>query len=128
MSSHDMTFSTLFAGVVTNQPVAPPGGGQPQQAQPSMREMFGSMAPILLIVVVFFWMMKRSNKRRQGERNDLLAAIRPKDEVVTIGGVHGRVVQVSEETIVLCIDSDRGTRMTFTRSAISRKLGDESEG
>jgi len=130
MSSNDMMFSTIFAGSTRdadNQPGVPTGGNPPQKSPPSFTDMFSGMAPIALIVIVFFWMMSRSNKRRQNARNDLLSAIRPKDDVVTIGGVHGRVVQVSEETIVLCIDSDRGTRMTFTRSAVSRKLGDEEE-
>jgi preprotein translocase subunit YajC len=130
MSSHDITFGAVFAASTadaTKEGAVPNGGGQ-QDAPPRSGEGFGNFLPVLIVIMVlFFWFSSRSNKRRRNERTSMLAAIRPRDEVVTIGGIQGRVVEVSEETITLCIDSDRGTRMTFTRSAISRRLGEPEQ-
>jgi preprotein translocase subunit YajC len=102
---------------------APAGGaGAPAGGPKDLFTSLGPLLPIILIFVVFMWMMSRSQRKRDKERQALLEAIKPKDDVVTIGGIHGRVVKVDPETVVLRIDDDKDVKITMARSGISRIL------
>jgi len=101
-----------------------PAGGGGQAAGPSA--LF-SLAPIILIFLVFMWMMNRSQRKRDRERRELLNAVKPKDDVVTIGGIYGRVVKVDPETVLLRIDDDKDVKITVARSGISRIVGKDDK-
>jgi len=45
--------------------------------------------------------------------------------IVTIGGLHGLVVDLTDETVV--VEVDRGTKLRFDRSAIAREVGTKKE-
>jgi len=113
---------TVFAAEVGGAPAA----GGPSGA-PSGLQAIWSILPFVLILGAFFWMMSRSQKKRERARKEMLDAIRPKDDVMTIGGIRGRVMQIKEEEIVLRIDPDKDIRITMAKSAISRRLGDEPQ-
>ena len=81
------------------------------------------MLPIILILVAFFWLMHRSQKKKDQARQQMLDSIQPKDRVVTVGGIHGRVLEVKEDAFVLRVDDD--VKVTVSRGAISRKAADE---
>jgi len=99
-----------------------------QQPPAGWRDVFGSpMILFMVVIVLFFFMMSRSNKRQQREREEMLKAIKAKDDVITVGGLHGRVVQITDDTVVLRIDSDKDVKITITRAAISRKVGQPQE-
>jgi preprotein translocase subunit YajC len=99
--------------------------GAPQGAPPWQGLV--SFAPIVIILVLFFFFMHRSEKKRQRERDQMLESIQPRDKVVTIGGIYGRVVSIKGETMILCVDPDKDVRITVSKSAISRKLTDKGE-
>ena len=69
-----------------------------------------------LVVVMYFFMI-RPQQKRQKETKKFQEGIAKGETVVTIGGIHGKVVESNERTITL--DVDRGTKLTFERSAIS---------
>ena len=73
--------------------------------------------PVLLVVMYFFMIrpQKKQEKEAQAMRNSLSIG----DEVTTIGGIIGRVVNVKEETFVLETTKER-TRIRFERSALKR--------
>jgi len=85
-----------------------------------------SLVPFVLIIVVFFWLMSRSQKKREREYQQMLDSIKPKDDVVTRGGIHGRVVQVKDDEFVLRIDPEKDIKITIAKSGVARKLGEES--
>ena len=87
--------------------------------------MSGMLILMPLILIAFLWMSSRSQKRRERERQAVLDAIKPKDRVITVGGVHGRVVEIKDDSIVLRVDSDKDVRITVTKNSISRRVGDE---
>jgi len=97
-----------------------------QGAPPPGNPLFG-LIPFILIIVVFFWLMSRSQKKRERQRQEMLDSIKPKDDVMTIGGIRGRVVQIKGDEVVVRIDPDKDIKITMARSGISRKLGDEEQ-
>lgn len=73
--------------------------------------------PVLLVVMYFFMIrpQRKQEKEAQAMRNSLSIG----DEVTTIGGIIGRVVNVKEETFVLETTKER-TKIRFERAAIKR--------
>ncbi|KAA9331291.1 preprotein translocase subunit YajC [Hymenobacter busanensis] len=76
--------------------------------------------PILLLGVFYFFMI-RPQQKRAADAKKLREGLSKGTQVVTIGGLHGRIVELSDEKVTL--EVDKGTRLTFDRSAIARQLG-----
>ena len=77
---------------------------------------------IVIIVVMFgmmFWQSKKA-KQQQAERQDFRANLQPGTEVITIGGVIGKVVSVDTEYEEIVVDSE-GSQLRFGFNAISRE-------
>lgn len=78
---------------------------------------------LIVIVVVMFAMMfwqSRKAKQQQSERQDFRANLQPGTEIITIGGVIGKVVSVDTEYEEIVIDSE-GSMLRFGFNAISRE-------
>ncbi|MCB0494734.1 MAG: preprotein translocase subunit YajC [Cyclobacteriaceae bacterium] len=69
------------------------------------------------IAVVFYFFMIRPQQKKQKEQKKFLEEIKKGDSVVTIGGIHGKVYSLDDNTITL--EVDKSTKMTFERSSIS---------
>lgn len=80
-------------------------------------------SPIFLIVwmVVLFgimyFLMIRPQRKKQKEEKKMRENLQVGDEIVTIGGIHGRVISLKEETMVIESLSDH-SKMTFSRWAL----------
>lgn len=87
------------------------------EAEPSPT---GSILPTILMlvaVVAVFFFMSRSQKKQEREANDMRNSLMMGDEITTIGGIIGRVVKVTEETVVIETSKDR-TKLHILKSAI----------
>ena len=73
--------------------------------------MFGA------IIAIFYFLIIRPQNKKQKETQKMLAALKKGDKVVTIGGIHGTIQLVKEQTIIVKVDED--TKLEFSRSAIS---------
>ena len=81
----------------------------------------GAMPQFILIggiMLVFYFFMIRPQQRRQKEQRVFLEKMKKGTPVVTIGGIHGKVYEVTGETVTLEVDN-KGTKMTVSRGAIS---------
>lgn len=78
---------------------------------------------LIVLVVVFggmmFWQSKKA-KEQQQERKDFRANLQPGTEIITIGQVIGKVVEVDNQYDEIVIDSE-GTKMRFALNAIARE-------
>jgi preprotein translocase subunit YajC len=82
--------------------------------------------PILLLIVVFYMFMFRSKKGQEQKRTQMLAAMKKGDEVQTIGGEFGRIVETRDDRILLKVDETSNTKIWYARSAIHRVVtGDQ---
>lgn len=79
----------------------------------------GPMQIIMLvgIFVVFYFFMIRPQQKKQKEAKKFREALKKGDSVVTLGGLHGKVTSVDDAIVTL--DVDRGTKLTFDKSAIA---------
>ena len=77
---------------------------------------------VVLIVVMFgmmFWQSKKA-KQQQAERQNFCSSLQPGTEVITIGGIIGKVVSVDTEYEEIVVDSE-GSQLRFGFNAISRE-------
>ena len=77
---------------------------------------------VVLIVVMFgmmFWQSKKA-KQQQAERQDFRSNLQPGTEVITIGGIIGKVVSVDTEYEEIVVASE-GSQLRFGFNAISRE-------
>lgn len=77
---------------------------------------------IVLLIAMFglmFWQSKKA-KQQQAERKDFRSNLQPGTEIITIGGVIGKVVSVDNEYEEIVIDSE-GSELRFGFNAISRE-------
>ena len=85
--------------------------------------MFGSltgMLPLVLMFVVLYFVMIRPQMRRQKEAKAMIEALAKGDEVVTAGGVLGRVTRLGESFLHVEISS--GVEIQLQRTAIVQVL------
>lgn len=78
------------------------------------------LVPFLLIGVVFYLLIIRPQKKRQADQQKLLRTLSVGDEIVTIGGFHGGIVGLDEDTVDVEIAD--GVIVTMARNAISRTV------
>ena len=74
---------------------------------------------VLLGVIFYFFMIRPQNKRRKAIAT-MQSSLEKGDRVVTIGGIHGRIHALEQETVTLI--NDEGQKWIFERNAISRKV------
>jgi len=86
---------------------APQGGG-----------MGGTIIMLVAMVAVFYFMLIRPENKRKKEAEQMRSAVKTGDEITTIGGISGKVVDVKGEKFVLESGADQ-VRLEFCKWAIS---------
>lgn len=79
---------------------------------------------LILMLVVFYGIMLSGSRKEKRKRQEMLAAIKKNDRVMTIGGIIGSVVSVNDAEVTLKVDESANVKITFIRSAIQRVLQD----
>lgn len=79
-----------------------------------------SFLPIILMFVVLYFLMIRPQMKRQKEHRSMMDALAKGDEVVTVGGVLGKVTKVSEGYVNLEIAD--GTEVVVQKVAVTTLL------
>lgn len=89
--------------------------------------MLTTILPIVLMVVIFYFLLIRPERKRSKKMKEMLDNLQVADEVVTTGGIIGRVLSVKEDTVLIETGSDR-TRLRVLRSSIAenRTVHDEA--
>lgn len=75
-----------------------------------------SFLPFILIFVVIYFFMIRPQQKKAKDQKKFREELKKGDRVVTIGGIHGKIAEIRDHTIVLDIG---GPRITVEKSAIS---------
>jgi preprotein translocase subunit YajC len=78
------------------------------------------LVPMAAIFLIFYFLLIRPQQRRQRQQESMLKGIEKGDDVVTAGGMHGKVVGVTDDVLTLEIAAVKGerVRVKVTRSKI----------
>jgi preprotein translocase subunit YajC len=78
-----------------------------------------------LLIGLFYFMLIRPQKKRVQAHRSLLENTRVGDEIVTIGGMHGRVQSMGDDDVE--VEIAPGTVVRFVKSAIARRVTEDVE-
>jgi preprotein translocase subunit YajC len=83
--------------------------------------------PFLLIFVIFYFLMIRPQQKRMKDHQAMLAAVKKGDEVITAGGIRGRVTRVVDEREVE-VEIAQGVKVRVVKSTLSSVLNPGPKG
>jgi len=80
---------------------------------------------LAVILVAFYFLLIWPQRKRNKETQELLSGLQRGDEIVTIGGFHGRIKDVRDDVVIITIAS--GVDVKISKSAIAKKISQEQE-
>ncbi|MEF8984376.1 MAG: preprotein translocase subunit YajC [Bacteroidales bacterium] len=98
--------------------MASPQGGEGQNP-------LVSLWPLLLIIVVFYLFMIRPQVKKQKELRKYRQSLQNGDKVITTGGIYGKIVGVTDQTVVLEVEDQ--SRIKVDKNAILKDAKDLGE-
>ena len=78
---------------------------------------FTSFLPIIGMIAIFYFFFIRPQQKKQKDTKKYLQEIKKGDQVVTVGGIHGKITELSDTTVL--IDVDKGTKLLVEKASIS---------
>ena len=88
-----------------------------------MQGMAGIL-PLILLLLIMYFLLIRPQKKREKQITAMRNAIQVGDEIITIGGICGKVVKTKEETLVIQVGADK-TKFEVMRWAISKVVNEK---
>jgi preprotein translocase subunit YajC len=79
----------------------------------------GMIINLILVVAIFYFLLIVPQRREQKRHREMLAALRPGDEVVTAGGIIGEIVQLKDDQVT---QKSGDSRVIVERARIARLL------
>ena len=86
-------------------------------AQNSTLGMINTFVPLILIFIIFYFLLIRPQQRRMKQHQAMIAAVKPRDTVVTNGGLVGKVTKVDENEVE--VEVAQGVRVRVVKSMLS---------
>jgi len=86
------------------------------QVEPSWWVKNSSLIMIVAIVAIFYFLMIRPQQKRQKDLQKAREAMKSGDKVVTAGGIHGIIKEVSDSTILM--DIDKGVSIRIDKASV----------
>ena len=87
------------------------------QAQQSGLEKYSFPLMMVLMFGILYFFMIRPQQKKAKDQKKFTEEIKKGDYVVTIGGIHGRIAEIEDDTFI--VEVERGARIKFSKSAVS---------
>ena len=88
----------------------------PLQEQAATTQGFSGIIMIVLLIFVFYFFMIRPQQKRQKEIRKQREALTKGNNVVTAGGIHGKITEIREKQFV--IEIDKGVKITVEKDSV----------
>ena len=79
--------------------------------------MLNSLLPFCLMGGILYFMLWRPQKKEQQKRRDLLNSLKVGDDIITIGGIYGKITAISEKRVK--VEVAEGVEIEMARNAVS---------
>ena len=83
--------------------------------------------PFILIILVMYFLMIRPQVKRQKERQRMIDAVQKGDNVVTSGGIHGKIMGFTDDDKTVILRVDEKVKLNVDRSAIQMVKGPQKQ-
>ena len=87
------------------------------QAAAQQPSMLASFIPLILIFLIFYFLLIRPQQKKQKEHKVLLESIQRGDEILSSGGIIGKVIKVDNDK--LTVEISKGVNVTIIRSTVA---------
>jgi preprotein translocase subunit YajC len=87
------------------------------QAAAQQPSMLASFIPLILIFLIFYFLLIRPQQKKQKEHKVLLDSIQRGDEILSSGGILGKVIKVDNDK--LTVEISKGVHVTIIRSTVA---------
>lgn len=91
--------------------------GEEAAAGGTLLSLISTFLPMLLIVAVFYFIMIRPQRKKDKKVKDMLAALKVGDRITTIGGIHGTIMGIKDDTVTLGVGAEK-TKLVLARWGI----------
>ena len=91
-------------------------------APPAGNSGASSIIMIVVMIVIFYFFMIRPNMKKQKEAKKFKENLNPGQKVVTIGGIHGKILEISETTVLI---QSEGSKLRLEMSAIASSVEEQ---
>ncbi|NLA12008.1 MAG: preprotein translocase subunit YajC [Firmicutes bacterium] len=97
-----------------------------------MQELIAKLGPytgilwMVVIFAIFYFILIRPQQQQQKKRREMLSELQKGDRVVSIGGIHGVIRELRDETVTLRVADN--VNIKFNRGGIERVLDEGEEG
>lgn len=85
-----------------------------------------ALAPYIIMLVVFYLIIFIPENKRKKKYNSMLQSLKLNDEILTKGGIIGKIVNIKDDFVILETGPDRA-RIKLTKNGISSVLSPSSE-
>ena len=86
-----------------------------------MQAFISIILPFILMFAIMYFLLNLPEKKRNKKYNAMLSELQVNDEVLTRGGIVGKIITIDEDQLVIQSGPDR-TRIRITKNAISQKI------
>jgi preprotein translocase subunit YajC len=89
---------------------------RPQGAE-GQGNWIASLMPLVVIFAIFYFLLIRPQQKQQKKHKQLLETLKRGDEVITRGGMHGKIYGITDNIVTVEVSND--VRIRFNREAIA---------
>lgn len=86
-----------------------------------MQQWTGTILYLLFFFAIIYFLMIRPQQKQQKKRQEMISNLKVNEAVVTIGGIHGRIIKLKDDSVVIRI-ADK-VEVEFDKAAVGRVLG-----
>ncbi|MBZ2173972.1 preprotein translocase subunit YajC [Schnuerera sp. xch1] len=77
----------------------------------------GSLIIPIAFLAIFYFLAIRPQRKREKQIREMRGNLKVGDEVITIGGIHGKITKIKDEILTIEVGSDK-TKMDITKWAV----------
>ena len=85
--------------------------------------MAGFFVQLILVFAIFYFLLIRPQKKKMIEHENMLNAIKPKDKIITGGGIYGTVVKADAD--VLTVEIAQGVEIKVSRASVREVVSEK---
>lgn len=86
-----------------------------------MAQLLAAILPLVAMFAIMYFLLIVPEKKRTKKYNEMISALKVNDEVLTRGGIVGKIITIDEEQMVIQSGPDR-VRIRVTKNSIAQKL------
>ncbi|MDD6284161.1 MAG: preprotein translocase subunit YajC [Firmicutes bacterium] len=90
-------------------------------SQNSVGALISTALPLVLLIALMYFMLIRPQRKKQKEEEKMRNEMQVGDEIITVGGIYGRVVSIKDDSLVIESSGER-SKIQITKTAVATNL------